>query len=678
MISVARLARALKALLIVMLSCCCLNVSATVLSSSAVSLAGDLQLLRDPDAAWSVQEVAQPGFAQRFEKLPGRPSQGYIQGAIWLRVTLERPPEMPELWWLEVAAPMFDDVFLYTPAAGGGFTERRAGTEWAFAGRDVNYRSPVFQVRLAAPETAYTFYLRIRTNNAVVLRLSAWTPQAFVAQFGREQLLFGLFLAVHLVVLLSSFWNFRASGEASYAYLAGFTLVSMCVTAAFEGLIFQYLLPTHPGWSEPIMLVFWVPVYPLYSLFLLDHLKISWQQGWGRFYVWGHWLVALLVLALSLGGAFQWVIPKFQAWTLVCMVLNLLVLIRHWLSSKTDAGALLLGSLPLSAGVAVRFGRNLGWLPATLSSDYLYMFGAILHLLVMSHAASQRYLVLRHAKEEAQALALELSHDAERKLEAQVLARTQALDQALSLARASLEIERQTHTDQRRFFATVSHELRTPLAVIDATALNLSLDSQAQDEATRRRYQKIQRASAQLITLVKNCFREDRFELLNRGLQRQPTDLEELLIDARESALMLSSRHQVLIQAQALPEDFPCDPELTLLTLRTLVGNAVKYTPPGTRVLLRARASAEGVTIEVLDNGPGVSAADLPQLFERYYRGQNATSVPGTGLGLPLARELIQMQGGSLTIESAPGQGFVATVWLPAGVAAPTPAPALA
>lgn len=653
-------------------ACLCLSAQATVLSSDSVSLAGDFQMLRDPDAAWSVQEVAQPGFAQRFEKLPGQGSLGYLQGATWLRVTLQRPAAMPELWWLELAAPLFDDVFLYSPAPGGGFTEKRAGTEWPFAGRDVAYRSPVFEVRLA-PDVPRTFYLRIRTNNAVVLRLSAWTPQAFVARLGQEQLVFGLFLAVHLVVLLSSFWSFRASGECSYAYLAAFALVGMGGTAAAEGLIFEYLLPGTPGWTEPLMLLFWMPAQPIYGLFLLQHLKISCRHGWGRIYVWALWTVAAFSLALAFGGAFQWVMPKFQIWQVLGMVLHLFLLVGASWSGRRDTRVLLLGSLPLFAGVAVRFGRNLGWLPPSLYSDHLYMLGSIAHLLVMSHAASRSYLALRQAKEAAQAHALELSQDAERKLEAQVIARTQALDQALSLTRASLELERQTHADQRRFFATVSHELRTPLAVIDATALNLTLDGGAQDEATRRRYRKIQRASEQLITLVKNCFREDRFEPLDRGVRRQPTDLEELLVDARESALMLSSRHEVLIEAQELPEDFPCDPELTLLTLRTLVGNAIKYTPPCTRVLLRGSASAEGVTLQVLDNGPGVSAVDLPQLFERYYRGQNAGAVPGTGLGLPLARELIQMQGGSLTIASEPGQGFAATVWLPAGAVATPP-----
>lgn len=661
----ASVARVTGYLLPLLIACLSLNAHAVMLSSKSVPLAGEVDFLQDPGASWSVQDVAAPGLARRFERLPGQPSLGYLQGAIWLRITLERPAAAPELWWLEVASPLFDDVRLYTPTTSGGFSERRSGTEWPFTERDVAYHSPVFELHLP-PGTPRTFYLRISTNNTVALRLTAWTPEAFVARLGAEQLMFGLFLAVHLAVLLGSFWNFRASREAAYAYLAGFALVNMGATAASEGLIFQYLLPTHPGWSEPLMLVFWVPAMPLYVSFLLEHFKISRRNGWSRAYVWGQWLAAALTLALALGEHFQWVMPKFQMWTLLCSALHILLLVRDTLNGKPGARALLLGSLMLWIGVVVRFSRNLGWLSTSMIVDYLYLFGMVAHLLVMSYAASRRYQELHHAKEDAQARALQLSQDAERKLETQVAQRTQALRQSLALVKASLNVERLARDDQRRFFATVSHELRTPLAVIDATVQNLELDGDALDDATRRRHAKIRRASEHLAALVKDCFHEDRFELLNRGARRQPTDLNELLGDARESASMLSSQHVIQIETTALPKDFPCDPELTRLTLRTLAGNAVKYTPPGTRVVLRARGNVDGVTIDVHDNGPGVAAADLPHLFERYYRGQNATEVPGTGLGLPLARELVQMLGGTLTVVSAPGEGFLATVWLPA------------
>ena len=91
--------------------------------------------------------------------------------------------------------------------------------------------------------------------------------------------------------------------------------------------------------------------------------------------------------------------------------------------------------------------------------------------------------------------------------------------------------------------------------------------------------------------------------------------------------------------------------------LRTLADNAVKYTPRGSRVSLRAQVCGDETRIEVADDGPGIAAEDLPHIFERYYRGHAAGGHAGTGLGLPLARHLVTQMGGTLDVASLAGQG---------------------
>ena len=124
-------------------------------------------------------------------------------------------------------------------------------------------------------------------------------------------------------------------------------------------------------------------------------------------------------------------------------------------------------------------------------------------------------------------------------------------------------------------------------------------------------------------------------------------------------------QHRFEVQVQQPMTPLVCDPELIRLALRTLAINAVKYTPEGTWVRLQARSDERGVVLEVTDEGPGAAADELPHLMRRYYRGRNAQSIPGTGLGLSLAREMVERQGGRLSLRSESGQGFTATVWLP-------------
>jgi signal transduction histidine kinase len=119
------------------------------------------------------------------------------------------------------------------------------------------------------------------------------------------------------------------------------------------------------------------------------------------------------------------------------------------------------------------------------------------------------------------------------------------------------------------------------------------------------------------------------------------------------------------LEVEHLPAVFPCDRNLMSLVLRSLADNAVKYTPPGSKIVLSGQATAEGVVLMVADNGLGISPMDLPHLFERFYRGQNTGNKPGTGLSLALARRMVEMQGGTLNLASSPGHGCQVSIFLP-------------
>ena len=101
--------------------------------------------------------------------------------------------------------------------------------------------------------------------------------------------------------------------------------------------------------------------------------------------------------------------------------------------------------------------------------------------------------------------------------------------------------------------------------------------------------------------------------------------------------------------------------------LINLMDNAIKYTPSGGSIRLTAErhSTLEGILVTVADSGVGISGKDLPHIFERYYRGDESRSGPGVGLGLPLVQGIIASHGGSVTVESMPGQGSKFHVFLP-------------
>jgi signal transduction histidine kinase len=110
----------------------------------------------------------------------------------------------------------------------------------------------------------------------------------------------------------------------------------------------------------------------------------------------------------------------------------------------------------------------------------------------------------------------------------------------------------------------------------------------------------------------------------------------------------------------------PADRELVLIVLRQLLDNAVKYSPPGSSIVIGAAEEEGSVVVTVTDCGPGIPQADLNRVFEKFYRGPHARErVPGTGMGLAIAREIVRGHGGDLSVVSRPGQGSEFSFALP-------------
>lgn len=658
--------RGLWLLLLVVWSC---TAQAKLLSSGQVSLANEIDVLLDSTAQLRIEDVTRPEIANRFKRMPGEPNLGYITGAVWLRITLTRPINTNVLWWLELSSGLIDDVELYQPTADGGWNHRISGDMQPWDGRDVAYPVPVFRLELP-PNQAVTLYLRLHSMATMNFHLKVWTTESFLSSSNIQMLMFGIVTGIHFILILSNLWFFQATGNKTYLLFSIYTLVNSLSGLTADGLLYQYGLQNWPKINDKIQVLSYFFALPVGVLFFLQYLELMNppRSRWVYSIIISFWTVAFIGSAFTFGVEPRWLRPTYLIWILTAITIMCLLLIRiAWRGNST--AQLILFTIPLAVlGLFLRLANNNGWLEPSFFSNHLIYLSSTMYVIFINYGMSRRYKEMQQAKEKAQSLALTISQESKNRLEELVATRTKALQQALALVESSLSTERQTHEDQRRFFSTVSHELRTPLAVIDATAKNLELDNQNMDIATKRRYAKLQNATEQLAILIKNCFQEDRFEPLKHGPKRQSIDLNELLFDTYQAAILQSQQHHVHIEADDLPEDFICDPEGTRLALQTLASNAIKYTPPGTRVVLRGKLEAQGVTLEVRDNGPGVNAEDFSHLFENYYRGKNARLVSGTGLGLPLARGLIEMQGGWLTIESSANQGFCATLWLPSNM----------
>lgn len=212
---------------------------------------------------------------------------------------------------------------------------------------------------------------------------------------------------------------------------------------------------------------------------------------------------------------------------------------------------------------------------------------------------------------------------------------------------------------QREFVAMVSHEFVTPLAIIDSSLQGLKRDEAQMPAEMATRWQRVQRASVRLRELMGNYLADDR---IDQGLPPllQPVDLFGLV---RRVAERTEWPHLAI----ELPEtslQVSGDSELLRTIFFNLLNNAVKYSPAAALITIRGHQQSDWAIVQVVDQGPGIAADDLPRLFDKYYR-CSGNRAGGNGLGLYLVRAIATAHGGDVSVESAAGQGSTFTVRLP-------------
>ena len=217
---------------------------------------------------------------------------------------------------------------------------------------------------------------------------------------------------------------------------------------------------------------------------------------------------------------------------------------------------------------------------------------------------------------------------------------------------------------QRQFILMVSHEFRTPLAIIDSASQMLEIEPKLPVSAGPR-VRKIRGAVRRMLHLMERCLADDRLDSAGRTSAKSSFDLAALLAELMVERGGHAPNHDFHTQGCGHPLRVPGDRDLLAIAFSNLVENAVKYSPWGGRVRLDLSREGERAVVRVEDEGIGVNAADGARIFDKYFRASNAAGTAGAGLGLHLARRIVDAHGGTITVTSEPDRGSVFTVSLP-------------
>ena len=240
------------------------------------------------------------------------------------------------------------------------------------------------------------------------------------------------------------------------------------------------------------------------------------------------------------------------------------------------------------------------------------------------------------------------------------------------LTRAFNEMNARVQTSQksqREFVANVSHELKTPLTSIQGFAQAILDGTASTPEAQKQAAQIIYAESGRMHRMVLDLLDLARLDAGTLDLQRTPVDLAALLNNIAEkfAPQARTANMDIGVEAFALPV-ITGDGDRLAQVFTNLVDNALKFTPTGGRITLRATQVGSAVQVEVMDTGAGIPAEALPHIFERFYQADPSRTggrIHGAGLGLAIVKEIVGAHGGKISVRSEQGAGTTFTVSLP-------------
>jgi two-component system sensor histidine kinase KdpD len=229
------------------------------------------------------------------------------------------------------------------------------------------------------------------------------------------------------------------------------------------------------------------------------------------------------------------------------------------------------------------------------------------------------------------------------------------------------EAARQSQELKSTLLDAIAHEFKTPLTSIKASATAMLATPAGLSDEVHELASIVDEESGRLSRLVTEAIQMARIEAGKIQLNKEHCSVEGLIRGVlAELKSKLEGRPLSMSIARDLPAVF-ADHEMFRMALRQIVDNAIRYSPPGSPLLIRAEKNDSGIKIEVSDRGPGIPEREQGRIFEKFYRAQQTPPhVTGSGMGLAICREILHAHGGEVSVESGAGGGSVFTMSLPA------------
>jgi signal transduction histidine kinase len=620
-----------------------------------VDVWGELAILEDPTAKLSpATALAQPGWQVATPRLMSR---GTSTSAFWLRLVVVNHASERITRWLGVGSQQLEDIGFYRLAPGGDRVQQfvpggavHPRKEMPLAGRTF-----VFPVSLASGEGA-TLLLRVQGRTTLSMDVGLWEPAALREQEASKDFSHLIPLTALITIALYLLVHALARLDRPLLLLAAWLLLAALHDLAYGGYLNRYVLT---GGGEPSLRASAVLAnlaVAMCAAFMYVFLELSRLKFWRNVYLG----LPLVFLAVALGAAFgnlRLFIALTNSFLMAFLLIWPLSMLLAWRQRLPNVGIFFIAIAGQWVILMLRLLTGLGMAPTMVDHDSLAITILLGFTLVLLYFVVRRSMAEHKMKTDTQAAMLQRNLEQQVQLEEAVRSRTQALQEAVIAA----DDANRAKSD---FLARLSHDLRSPLTAIIGYAEMII--AAGRPDAQNGRI--IRRSAQHLLALLNDLIDYARGSAQPNALLVLPiytsTWLDSITADARALATKHGNSFDFKVFGN-LPLVIEVDAKRLRQVLENLLTNASKFTTHGNidfHVTVSTDdtandSSPQHFLFTVRDNGPGIAAEELAQIFEPFHRLKGAEHHEGLGLGLAIAQQWIKRMGGSIEASSVLGLG---------------------
>ncbi len=600
----------------------------------------NLEILEDKTGNLSFSDISSLPFSEQF--IPSDrdvPNYRLSNSVYWARFRISFPDlsvSENRKWLIKCGWPNLTSVTMYISEQGGTYKKTETGASVPVSSREIPYKVYLFRL-IDQPGKTVTAYIRIQSTGVMILPLSIISERKLFNEMGMENVMTGVFLGIMLILILYHLLLYIVLKDKDYAFFAFYLSAHIALYIVNEGILQSYIGSVSPMIRAIIMSSVIAVIAAVITLFFVHMLNLKRDLPVAAKIFYGYIFIFILVAFLSFK------LPEKYIWSTIFIVstfqdIVILIVIIIRIIQKNDLARyfLIVFILSSSSNILYMFVRFDLISPDLINGNELLFF-TVLQALILSYAISIRIKKIERARIDAQTLSIDNLKKAEK--------------------------------IKDEFLANTSHELKTPLhGIVGLSELMLGSEREKFSDKARENLYLISSSGRRLMNLVNDILDFSSIKHGGLALTVKPVRLREN-ITAVFSLLEPLTDGKAIELRNSIPANFNpllADEARLRQILTNLAGNALKFMPFG--VIDVSAVEKDGMAeISVSDTGVGITSEDIRIIFNAFEQGDGSASRNhgGTGLGLAITKKLVELQGGTIKVESQPGKGSIFTFTLP-------------